>query len=262
MIESCFPEDFLNAWNRSNASGAPTEAKERLNNLMAFLKTEVEGEEQLSLAMKGFDLRKDEDKKTLRVKKEDLEISKVKTLTAAGLLTTVIQELKKCVFCGEALLDYHINQYVALKPFVLSGFSKSFYVDNLVSGVDNEIQLEEFMTDANDVLNKGGFELRNWTFTSSETNSSKSSDLLGLPWDSHLDVIAFSIDWIEDIKLEIITKKTMLSIAHRLFDPFGVASPVMLCPKLMLQETWKMSLGWDAEIKGSLKHSTIVVQRS
>ncbi|GIX79304.1 endonuclease [Caerostris extrusa] len=84
------------------------------------------------------------------------------------------------------------------------------------------------------------FELRDWTFTSSETNSSKSSDLLGLWWDTHPNVIAFSLDWIEDIKLEIITKRTMLSIAHRLFDPFGVASPVMLCPKLMLQETWKI----------------------
>ncbi|GIY78536.1 hypothetical protein CDAR_14751, partial [Caerostris darwini] len=45
----------------------------------------------------------------------------------------------------------------------------------------------------------------------------------------------------------------MLSIAHRLFDPFAVASPVKVCPKLMLQETWKMSLGLDEEIKGRLR---------
>ncbi|GIY46257.1 DUF1758 domain-containing protein [Caerostris extrusa] len=64
MVESCFPEDFLKAWNRNNASLAPTEAKERLNNLMAFLKTEVKGEERISLARKGFGLRKDEDTKS------------------------------------------------------------------------------------------------------------------------------------------------------------------------------------------------------
>ncbi|GIY64952.1 endonuclease [Caerostris darwini] len=113
-------EDFLKAWNRNNASGAPTEAKERLNNLMALLKTEVEGEERISLVLKGFGLRKDEDKNTLSVflsssflkpklcqeptpvKKQDLEMSKVRTPTAAGLLTTTTQELKKsCVFCGD-----------------------------------------------------------------------------------------------------------------------------------------------------------------
>ncbi|GIY63097.1 hypothetical protein CDAR_492241 [Caerostris darwini] len=75
---------------------------------MAFLKSEVEGEERISLAMKGFGLRKDEVKKTLRVKKQDLEISKVRTPTAAGLLTTATQELKKShvysvegVICGK-----------------------------------------------------------------------------------------------------------------------------------------------------------------
>ncbi|GIX71966.1 uncharacterized protein CDAR_439501 [Caerostris darwini] len=101
MVESCFPEDFLKAWNRNSVSLAPPEAKERLKNLMVFLKTEVEGEERISLARKGFGLRKDEEKKTPRIKKQDLEISKVRTPTAAGLLTTVTQELKKsCVFCG------------------------------------------------------------------------------------------------------------------------------------------------------------------
>ncbi|GIY63953.1 uncharacterized protein CDAR_255351 [Caerostris darwini] len=49
----------------------------------------------------------------------------------------------------------------------------------------------------------------------------------------------------------------LISIAHRLFDPFGVASTVMVCPKLMLQETWKMSLGWDEEIKGILREEFI-----
>ncbi|GBN28881.1 hypothetical protein AVEN_174987-1 [Araneus ventricosus] len=45
----------------------------------------------------------------------------------------------------------------------------------------------------------------------------------------------------------------MLPATHQVFHPFGFASPVMLCPKLMLQKTWKLSLGWDEEITGSLR---------
>ncbi|GBM99475.1 hypothetical protein AVEN_152237-1 [Araneus ventricosus] len=45
----------------------------------------------------------------------------------------------------------------------------------------------------------------------------------------------------------------MLSATHKVFDPFGFVSPVMLCPKLMLQKTSKLSLGWDEEITGSLR---------
>ncbi|GFY25678.1 uncharacterized protein TNCV_2487981 [Trichonephila clavipes] len=46
MVESCFSEDFLKAWNRHSTSSASVDAKERLSNLMQFIKAEVEGEEQ------------------------------------------------------------------------------------------------------------------------------------------------------------------------------------------------------------------------
>ncbi|GIY69085.1 hypothetical protein CEXT_260791 [Caerostris extrusa] len=66
---------------------------------------------------------------------------------------------------------------------------------------------------------------------------------LRICWDFALHLV---FDWIEDVRLEIITKgQCYLHTAHRLFDPFGIASPVMLCPKLRLQETWKMSFGRD-----------------
>ncbi|GFW24440.1 integrase catalytic domain-containing protein [Trichonephila clavipes] len=53
MVQSCFQEDFLTAWNRSATSAASTDAKERLTNLMTFLKAETEGEERINFAMAG-----------------------------------------------------------------------------------------------------------------------------------------------------------------------------------------------------------------
>ncbi|GFU50392.1 uncharacterized protein TNCV_1827951 [Trichonephila clavipes] len=56
MVESCFSEDFLKAWNCHSTSSAPVDAKERLSNLMQFIKAEVEDEERINLAMSGFGL--------------------------------------------------------------------------------------------------------------------------------------------------------------------------------------------------------------
>ncbi|GBM78422.1 hypothetical protein AVEN_2950-1 [Araneus ventricosus] len=56
-----------------------------------------------------------------------------------------------------------------------------------------------------------------------------------------------------ELSLEKITKRIMLSEAHRVFDPIGYTVPVMLCPKLMLQKVWKMSIGWDTEITSYLR---------
>ncbi|GFV27763.1 uncharacterized protein TNCV_4169851 [Trichonephila clavipes] len=40
---------------------------------------------------------------------------------------------------------------------------------------------------------------------------------------------------------------------HKMFDPFGSISPVMLCPKLTLQKAWKKGIRWDEDIKCELR---------
>ncbi|GFV27166.1 uncharacterized protein TNCV_927581 [Trichonephila clavipes] len=98
MVESCFQEDFLKAWNRSATSAASTDAKEHLTNLMTFLKAETEGEERINLAMAGFGLGVDKNHQSLKKKARDFPKEKIPT--AANLLTTALKEVKKeCVFC-------------------------------------------------------------------------------------------------------------------------------------------------------------------
>ncbi|GFT75584.1 uncharacterized protein TNCV_1135501 [Trichonephila clavipes] len=98
MVESCFQEEFLKAWNRNATSAASTDAKERLTNLMTFLKAETEGEERINLAMAGFGLGVDENRQSFKKKVRDFPKEKIPT--AANLLTTASKEVKKeCVFC-------------------------------------------------------------------------------------------------------------------------------------------------------------------
>ncbi|GBN42229.1 hypothetical protein AVEN_147914-1 [Araneus ventricosus] len=102
MVKSCFDEEFLKAWNRSPTSSSANDAKERLENLMLFLKGEVEGEERISLAMSDFGVTKGEDVKMSRKKKYNLETQRGKIPTASMLLaSTRATEVKKpkCIFC-------------------------------------------------------------------------------------------------------------------------------------------------------------------
>jgi len=45
-----------------------------------------------------------------------------------------------------------------------------------------------------------------------------------------------------------LTKRKILSAGHRIFDPLGICSPVLLVPKLILQSLWKENKGWDEEV--------------
>lgn len=40
----------------------------------------------------------------------------------------------------------------------------------------------------------------------------------------------------------------MRSVPQRIFDPIGLTCPTTLAPKLLLQLTWGMKIGWDAEV--------------
>ncbi|GFW34281.1 uncharacterized protein TNCV_220071 [Trichonephila clavipes] len=97
MVESCFQKDFLKPWNRSATSRASTDAKERLTNLMTFLKAETEGEERINLAMAGFGLGVDENRQSFK-KVRDFTMKNIPS--AANLLITALKVVKKeCDFC-------------------------------------------------------------------------------------------------------------------------------------------------------------------
>lgn len=94
LVESCLSEELLRAWQRSNNFYSNANKNEsRLENLMQFLKTEVENEERITLAMKGFSVK--ENIKVLKSKREQP--------TAAELFSGHQEDarIKICTFCDK-----------------------------------------------------------------------------------------------------------------------------------------------------------------
>lgn len=103
MVESCFPYDFLKTWHRSISSQAKREAKDRLDDLLNFLKAEVEGEARIGLAMAGFGLNREYETTSRSRKKSEGNFKG--SPTASALLNTDDKKLV-CVFCERAHKSY------------------------------------------------------------------------------------------------------------------------------------------------------------
>lgn len=100
LVESSLPEDLLRVWQRNTKAINSTTSKQRLDELMSFLQTEVMSEERVAMAMSGFGLNNEsaanQDKFRKKIKNDPKEIA-----TTAGLLTTKEDKTPSCIFCSQ-----------------------------------------------------------------------------------------------------------------------------------------------------------------
>ncbi|CAA9997406.1 unnamed protein product, partial [Nesidiocoris tenuis] len=179
---------------------------------------------------------------------------------AAGNITKyrhkrVVFGLTSSPFLLGAVIQYHLRKILAAIETGASKYSRStietllncFYVDNVVTSFDSSNDVDTFVTQATAVMAAGKFDLRGWECTNLNLDAHTQTSVLGLSWDKKDDTLCLSN---ESLKIPVgkITKRLIMSAAHKIFDPLGYASPVTLYPRLIIQELWEMKLGWDDEV--------------
>lgn len=141
---------------------------------------------------------------------------------------------------------------------VIEKLRESFYVDNCVTSINNESNIEPFIKEAIAIMNKGKFDLRGWEHTALDTCSLTNAlkiNVLGLMWDKQADILAISSEGLNFDENDKITKRKILSLVNKVFDPIGFITPAVLQPKLLLQSIWKNKEPWDAEVNNDVKRT-------
>ncbi|GFW95025.1 integrase catalytic domain-containing protein [Trichonephila clavipes] len=73
--------------------------------------------------------------------------------------------------------------------------------------------------------------------------------VLGISWDTDRDVFYFDIEnLLSFISKRTDTKRFLLQVAGRIFDPLGFITPYVILLKILIQNIWEMSLLWDQEM--------------
>lgn len=160
-----------------------------------------------------------------------------------------------------AFLAVRSLQQVAIEnqqfPQISNVIINDFYVDDLLTGTDtieNAINLKQNLSN---LLSKYGFELRKWRSNRTEIldqndqlndqyliSEDEAKKTLGLYWQPNRDILTYKVNKYQ-ISNENITKRIILSLISKLFDPLGLVSPVIIVAKIMMQSLWEIKLGWD-----------------
>lgn len=154
------------------------------------------------------------------------------------------------------------------EPEVGNTVLKHFYVDDMLKSIDKVEEAVSLQKNVSLLCEMGGFHLTKWSSNNRDflqeipVNERATSlreialeaDLppdraLGVEWNVEDDVFKFSVCPVES---PTATRRNILSIVSKLFDPLGFVSPFVLQAKILLHEICRQGLQWDDEVPDKL----------
>ena len=183
-------------------------------------------------------------------------------------------------FLLNATLQHHLNQYSSAHPELVNQLAQSTYVDDVISGASDVEQAYQLYRDSKEVLGKGGFNLRkfvtnvsrlqqrindeegvpdkpnnpvhssNETFTKETLGAvhavhSGEQKILGVRWNPSSDRLCLNLEDIAHLVTDLEpTKRHVISLVGRFYDPMGFLSPVVIKFKMLFQVLCEGNYDW------------------
>ena len=142
------------------------------------------------------------------------------------------------------------------------------YMDDICDSVHSVQQAKRLTTELDEVLLKGGFQVKGWLSNQSLENEIVGQEkpemkllrgvtqekILGTVWNHAKDMLLFNVNPSNDITL---TKRKVLSQIARIFDPVGFAAAFLVRAKIGMQRLWQQGLDWDQELPSAAREEWI-----
>ncbi|GFU27558.1 integrase catalytic domain-containing protein [Trichonephila clavipes] len=110
------------------------------------------------------------------------------------------------------------------------------------------MSLHKWCSNTPEILNSIPKEEQSWDFHC-QSSDQKTIKTLGIIWSPQFDY--FSFKTVVNCR-ESYTKREVLSIIARLFDPIGFLGPILTQAKLILQKLWVLKLEWDEPLSNPI----------
>ncbi|UYV77587.1 hypothetical protein LAZ67_15001635 [Cordylochernes scorpioides] len=120
-------------------------------------------------------------------------------------------------FVLNAVIEYHLQSIRGPLVQWAKILAQSFYMDNCITSLETKQEVQEFQKAAIEIMDRAKMDLREWEYS-----------------------------------LEENPEKGLVQKYWRIFDPLGFCAPVFLPPKLLLQRSWGLKLGWDTPLPESM----------
>ena len=164
-----------------------------------------------------------------------------------------------------ATIREHINQYKEQDPAFVATVLNSLFVDDLACGGKDVSEVQTLKQRLIERFKDGHFIMRKWKSNAPElreeepstTNEEKfqgeahMGKVLGVSWSQTTDLMGVSFEKVSTLEHEP-TQRGILRTVAAIYDPLGVASPVVILAKIIYHDVCMSRNGWDAKITEEL----------
>ena len=178
--------------------------------------------------------------------------------------------LKSSPYLAIATVHHHVSQYSDMFPHIVTEFLENTYMDDLLSGAKSPEEGIKMYEISVKIMTEAGMTLHKWTsnhpllverfkmdevgsaddqkelLLDDQKNPSTAKSVLGIRWNSSEDYFTFQGEGIikEALRLRP-SKRNILKVAGKLYDPSGFLSPYIIQVKILIQMLWERGLEWD-----------------
>ncbi|UYV60695.1 hypothetical protein LAZ67_1001953 [Cordylochernes scorpioides] len=158
----------------------------------------------------------------------------------------VVFGLTSSPFLLAATIKYHLSLPQFQDNRCAELLARSFYVDNCILSLSSTNDVKKIIKESSDIMMQAKFELRDWMWNEPGITEQDPTSILGTKWHLQTDTIAINVQSLKNIDEEkSITKRSILSACHRIFDPIQFTCPATIKIKKMVQDAWKENKSWD-----------------
>ena len=196
-------------------------------------------------------------------------------------------------FLLNATLKHHVTKYYDNDPVLARNTLEGLYVDDWTSGGEDDDEAYALYNTTKACFAAGGFNLRKWASNKKEViekitldrlkkerlkeqespsnedqsfaklsvggldeiDPTKEHKVLGTNWNLEEDIFIMKLNKVVEFARNLEpTKRNILRIAAKLFDPLGLISPVMVGLRMLLQKLCLNKCEWDSPIPQHQRH--------
>ena len=199
--------------------------------------------------------------------------------------TRLVFDLRPSPAILGSTIRQHLDTQTDSEPEQIRLLKNSLYVDDLITGEESDDKAFELSVKAKSIMKRGAFNLRKWKTNSSDlqkrldqcevntttkpnpvteedesyakTVTGPSIDpknestvkVLGSIWNTTSDELEFNLsDLAKQAQLLPPTRRSLLKISAKIFDPLGLLSPFSIKCKVLFQILCNENMSWDEEL--------------